>query len=69
MAMSVPVMDTSRARRELGWTPVRSADEALLDLLEGLRTRAGLDTPPLSPKTGGPLRIREILTGVGGREP
>ena len=68
MAMSVPVMDTSRARRELGWTPMRSADEALLDLLEGLRTRAGLDTTAL-PKTGGPLRIREILTGVGGREP
>src|SRR5215212_5914931 len=69
MAMSVPVMDTSRARLVLGWTPERSAEEALLDLLEGLRTRAGLDTPPLSPKTGGPLRIREILTGVGGREP
>ena len=69
MAMSVPVMDTGRARRELGWEPQRSADEALLDLLEGLRTGAGLDTPPLSPRTGGPLRIREILTGVGGREP
>src|SRR5215217_6374716 len=69
MAMSVPVMDTNRARLVLGWTPERSAEEALLDLLEGLRTRAGLDTPPLSPKTGGPLRIREILTGVGGREP
>src|SRR5215211_4979782 len=69
MAMSVPVMDTSRARRELGWTPERSADEALLDLLEGLRTGAGLDTPPLSPRTSGPFRIREILTGVGGREP
>src|SRR5215216_5616365 len=69
MALSVPVMDTSRARRELGWEPQRSADEALLDLLEGLRTGAGLDTPPLSPKTGGPFRIREILTGVGGREP
>ena len=69
MAMSVPVMDIDRARTELGWTPERSADEALLDLLEGLRTGAGLDTPPLSPRTGGPLRIREILTGVGGREP
>jgi UDP-glucose 4-epimerase len=69
MAMSVPVMDTGRARRELGWTPQRSADEALLDLIEGLRTGAGLDTPPLSPRTGGPFRIREILTGVGGREP
>ncbi|MFL6031222.1 MAG: NAD-dependent epimerase/dehydratase family protein [Rubrobacteraceae bacterium] len=69
MAMSVPIMDTGRARRELGWEPQRSADEALLDLLEGFRTGAGLDTPPLSPKTGGPFRIREILTGVGGREP
>jgi UDP-glucose 4-epimerase len=69
MAMSVPIMDTSRARQELGWSPGRSADEALLDLLEGLRTGAGLDTPPLSPRTSGPLRIRELLTGVGGREP
>jgi len=69
LSREVPIMDTSRARTELGWTPERSADEALLDLLEGLRTRSGLDTPPLSPKTGGPLRIREILTGVGGREP
>src|SRR5215208_619300 len=69
MAMSVPIMDTGRARRELGWEPQRSADEALLDLLEGFQKGAGLDTPPLSPKTGGPFRIREILTGVGGREP
>ncbi len=69
MALSIPVMDTSRAREVLGWAPQRSADEALLDLLEGLRTGAGLDTPPLSPRTSGPFRIREILTGVGGREP
>jgi hypothetical protein len=62
-------MDTTKARTELGWTPQYSADEALLDLLEGLRTGSGLDTPALSPKTGGPFRIREILTGVGGREP
>jgi UDP-glucose 4-epimerase len=69
MAMSVPLMDTTRAREELGWAPQRSADEALLDLLEGLRTGSGLDTPPLSPATSGPFRVREILTGVGGREP
>jgi hypothetical protein len=62
-------MDTTRARTQLGWTPQRSADEALLDLLEGLRTGSGLDTPVLSPATSGPFRIREILTGVGGREP
>jgi len=69
LSRNIPIMDTTRARTELGWTPQRSADEALLDLLEGLRTGSGLDTPPLSPKTGGRFRIREILTGVGGREP
>jgi UDP-glucose 4-epimerase len=69
MALNIPVMDTVRARTELGWTPQRSAEDALLDLLEGLRTGADFPTPPLSKETSGPLRIREILTGVGGREP
>jgi UDP-glucose 4-epimerase len=68
LALGVPLMDTTRAREELGWTPARGADEALLDLLAGLRDRAGLDTPPLSPRTGGPLRVRELLTGVGARQ-
>jgi UDP-glucose 4-epimerase len=69
MALNVPIMDTMRARTELGWSPQRSAEDALLDLLEGLRTGADFPTPPLSKETGGPFRIREILTGVGGREP
>ncbi|HEX6710868.1 MAG TPA: NAD-dependent epimerase/dehydratase family protein [Rubrobacter sp.] len=69
LSRQVPIMDTTRARTELGWTPRYSADDALLDLLEGLRTGSGLDTPPLARRTSGPLRIREILTGVGGREP
>jgi UDP-glucose 4-epimerase len=69
MALNVPVMDTARARTELGWTPQRSADDALLDLLEGLRTGADFPTPPLARETSGPFRIREILTGMGGREP
>jgi UDP-glucose 4-epimerase len=69
LALNVPIMDTTRAREELGWTPSYSAGETLLDVLTGLREGAGLDTPPLSPKTGGPFRIRELLTGVGRREP
>ncbi len=69
MAREIPIMDTARARTELGWTPQRSAEDALLDLLEGLRTGADLDTPPLSRETSGPWRVREILTGVGRREP
>jgi nucleoside-diphosphate-sugar epimerase len=67
MALAVPVMDTTRARRELGWTPQISAGEALLDLLNGLREGAGVKTPPLDPGTGGPARAGELATGVGAR--
>jgi UDP-glucose 4-epimerase len=67
MGLSVPLMDTIRAQTELGWHPRRGADEALRELLAGIRDRAGVDTPPLAPDSGGPLRIRELLTGVGRR--
>jgi nucleoside-diphosphate-sugar epimerase len=67
MGLAVPVMDTRRAREELGWVPRRSSTDALIELLAGMREPAGLDTPPLDPRAGGPLRVREFLTGVGRR--
>jgi UDP-glucose 4-epimerase len=67
MALNVPIMDCGRAREELGWRPRHTSVEALRELLEGIRDGAGIDTPPLAPRTGGPMRIRELLTGVGSR--
>jgi UDP-glucose 4-epimerase len=67
MGLGVPVMDVSRARSELGWAPERSATDALLDLLEGMREGAGIETPPLEPGGAGPLRAREFGSGVGAR--
>ena len=67
MGLGVPLMDTRRAREHLGWNPRFSATAALEELLAGMREPAGLDTPPLQPRAGGPLRIREFLTGVGRR--
>lgn len=67
MAFESPVMDTGRASSELGWTPKFSAREALMELLEGMRENAGIDTPPLAPRTGGPARLKEFLTGLGRR--
>ena len=67
MALGVPVMDTAKARRELGWKPARTSVEALEELLAGIRGREGIDTPPLAPDSGGPARVREVLTGVGKR--
>jgi UDP-glucose 4-epimerase len=67
MALATPVMDTTRARTELGWEPKWTSSEALLDLMAGMREGAGLDTPPLEPGGAGPLRAREFASGVGSR--
>jgi len=67
MGLDGPLMDVTRAREQLGWQPRHSASDALRDLLAGMREGAGLDTPPLEPGGAGPLRARELLSGVGGR--
>jgi nucleoside-diphosphate-sugar epimerase len=67
MGLGVPVMDTRRIREELGWSPRRNAGETFLELLEGLRHGAGLQTPPLEPGGKGPLRTGELKGGVGSR--
>jgi UDP-glucose 4-epimerase len=68
LGLGVPLLDVGRAAAELGWRPARSADEALLELVEGIRRGAGIETPPLSPRSGDPARSRELAAAVGGRE-
>jgi UDP-glucose 4-epimerase len=68
LALGVPLMDSSRARSELGWEPQTTSSAALIELLDGMRDGAGLKTPPLDPSTGGPLRLGELRSGVGKRE-
>jgi UDP-glucose 4-epimerase len=59
LALAVPLLDTARARYEFGWIPRHRADDALLELMEGIRQHAGAPTPPLDP-TSGPARVREL---------
>jgi nucleoside-diphosphate-sugar epimerase len=68
MGLGVPLMSTERARHELGWTPRRTATETMRELAEGMRDGADDRTAPLARSTSGPARIRELLTGVGGRQ-
>jgi UDP-glucose 4-epimerase len=67
MALQCPLMDVARAREQLGWRPERSSIDAFCDLLAGMREGAGLETPPLEPGGAGPLRLREVLSGIGAR--
>jgi nucleoside-diphosphate-sugar epimerase len=48
MAVRAPLMDWTRAGRELGWSPTHDAREALAQLLAGFSRRASTATPPLS---------------------
>jgi UDP-glucose 4-epimerase len=67
LALAAPLLDSTRARQELGWTPQVDAGEALLEVLDGIRHHCGVDTPPLAVDTSGRLRWREIRAGVGAR--
>jgi UDP-glucose 4-epimerase len=68
LALAVPLLEERRAREELGWEPRFGADQALLELLDGLRERDGIETPPLASDSGGPMRVRELVIGVGARD-
>jgi nucleoside-diphosphate-sugar epimerase len=68
LALGVPLLDTTRARHDLGWEPRFTAADALRELVAGLIARDGIETPPLASDAGGPLRLRELITGVGERE-
>jgi UDP-glucose 4-epimerase len=65
--LRLPIMDVTRARTELGWSPRHGALDAIRAFLDGLQQGAGMDTPPLAPDAGGPWRLREFLTRVGRR--
>ncbi|MFJ6940729.1 NAD-dependent epimerase/dehydratase family protein [Streptomyces sp. NPDC101132] len=51
--LRLPLMDTSRAVRELGFAPRHSATETLAEFLGGLRDAAGMGTAPLQPGRAG----------------
>jgi nucleoside-diphosphate-sugar epimerase len=48
LGVAVPLLDCSRAERELGWRPRHDARDALRDLLAGMADGAG--NPPLRPR-------------------
>jgi nucleoside-diphosphate-sugar epimerase len=66
LALDLPTLDASRARDELGWTPRRTAVEALREMLFGLAAGAGGTTVPLAPDSPAG-RLGEVGTGVGER--
>ena len=52
-----PLMDTTKARRDLGWSETRSSVDALTELLDGIGDGSGGDTPALARAASGTIRF------------
>jgi len=64
--MHLPLLDSTRARDELSWSPRHPA--AVLDeFIEGLHDGAGSATAPLAPDSVS-SRLKEVRTGIGAQD-
>jgi nucleoside-diphosphate-sugar epimerase len=61
VATNTPLMDTAKARRELGWAPARSSTECALELIDGLAS-AAIGTSAASGWKGPPQKILRRVT-------
>ena len=59
-----PLLDTTRARTELGWTPRYDAAQALLETVEAMGDGRGGDTPVMRPRATGPARVLEAVRAL-----
>ncbi len=51
LGYAVPLLDTSRARSELGWSPTVDGEAVLVEVLEGMHRADSDHTPALRPRT------------------
>ena len=64
LALRTPLLDTTRARTELDWEPAVDGAQALLEVLHGIATRQGGDSPVLRPRASGPGRVLEVVRAL-----
>jgi UDP-glucose 4-epimerase len=64
MAWQTPLLDTARAREELGWTPRHTSLSAVAEMIRGIRDGAGGPTRRL-PADDPILRVGELAARQG----
>jgi UDP-glucose 4-epimerase len=63
LALSVPLLNTERARRMLDWSPQHGALEALTEVAVGLLDHAGTASPALSHRSLLDSIVRDLIIG------
>lgn len=66
LAFSAPLLDTTRARTELGWEPTVDARAALRELVEGMGDAAGAPSAALRPRSVREQLARLVRSGPTG---
>jgi nucleoside-diphosphate-sugar epimerase len=61
LAFAVPLMDSGRARRELGWEPRTDAKTALAELVAGMKAGRGTSSAPMRPRAVA-AELRDLVT-------
>ena len=61
MAFALPLLDSGRARRELGWAPTKDAVEVLHEVVENMRRHTAGPTPVLRERTV-PQALKDFAT-------
>lgn len=59
-----PLLDTTRARAVLGWTPRYDAAQALLETLDAMAAGRGGGSPVLRPRGSAPQRVLEVVRAL-----
>jgi len=59
-----PLLDTTRARTELGWTPTFDAAQALLETVDAMAAGRGGGSPVLRPRNDVPHRVLELVRAL-----
>jgi UDP-glucose 4-epimerase len=64
LAFNVPLLDSSRARSDLDWTPTWTSTEALADLLDGVAHQTHTESPPLRKRSMLDQLRRDVTEGL-----
>ncbi|HSJ46332.1 MAG TPA: NAD-dependent epimerase/dehydratase family protein [Euzebyales bacterium] len=67
LAARCPILDSTRARAELGWTPRHDGPTALRTVLRGIADGSAGPTPPLAAHPVEVELLDALRTGMGGR--
>ncbi len=64
LALQIPLMDSTRAREQLGWRPTHDARAVLREAIDGVGAGSGRPTPPLRQRADPLSAARSVVSDL-----